>query len=284
MPHTREAYMALHPGCNFGARMTETHKENGMFVNTMKITWHKTKRIFCNPLIRPLWENTFSALAAKWAFGIHKHSCQEQSLWYEKREYLVVIWMATKCFTHLKTTIIRAQNYVIAHASVNAQRHSLAGNETSLGEKFTTRKFQVFSWTWSDPQKIQPIFLENIGDSGTGVAVTFQNMGDSCRVNAKSAPNWTLLVWVASQGQGHCHSSRIIWHRMCSDNLRPWVLERMALQVRLATTLWHTIITYEKLFWNIYFWKITDFTRNFWKKSFFPGDFESANSLENDEK
>ena len=30
--------------------------------------------------------------------------------------------------------------------------------------------------------------------------------------------------------------------------------------------------------------KITNFTRNFWKKSFFPGDFESANSLENYEK
>ena len=49
-------------------------------------------------------------------------------------------------------------------------------------------------------------------------------------------------------------------------------------------TLWHKIIAYEKLFWNNYFWKITNFTRNFWIKSFFPGDFESAHSLENYEK
>ena len=49
-------------------------------------------------------------------------------------------------------------------------------------------------------------------------------------------------------------------------------------------TLWHKIITYEKLFWNNYFWKITNFTRNFWKKSFFPGDFEGVDSLKNNEK
>ena len=49
-------------------------------------------------------------------------------------------------------------------------------------------------------------------------------------------------------------------------------------------TLWHKIITYEKLFWNIYFPKITNFTRNSAEKSFFPGDFEGANSLENYEK
>ena len=31
----------------------------------------------------------------------------------------------------------------------------------------------------------------------------------------------------------------------------------------------------------IIFGKITNFARNFWKKSFFPGDFEGANSLKN---
>ena len=41
-------------------------------------------------------------------------------------------------------------------------------------------------------------------------------------------------------------------------------------------TLWHKIITYEKSFWNNYFWKITNFIRNSLKKSFFPGDFEGA--------
>ena len=49
-------------------------------------------------------------------------------------------------------------------------------------------------------------------------------------------------------------------------------------------TLWHKIITYEKLFWNNYFWKITNFTRNSWQKSFFPGDFEDAQLLKNNEK
>ena len=34
----------------------------------------------------------------------------------------------------------------------------------------------------------------------------------------------------------------------------------------------------------IIFENITNFTLNFWKKSFFPGDFEGANSLTNYEK
>ena len=54
--------------------------------------------------------------------------------------------------------------------------------------------------------------------------------------------------------------------------------------VRLRNTLWHKTITYEKIFWNNYFWKITNFTRNFWEKSVFPGDSEGANSLKNYEK
>ena len=45
-------------------------------------------------------------------------------------------------------------------------------------------------------------------------------------------------------------------------------------------TVWHKIITYEKLLWNSYFPKITNFTRNSVKNTFFPGDFEGANSLE----
>ena len=48
-----------------------------------------------------------------------------------------------------------------------------------------------------------------------------------------------------------------------------------------AYTLWHKIITYKKLFWNSYFLKITNFTRNFLKMSFFPGDFEGAKFLKN---
>ena len=45
-----------------------------------------------------------------------------------------------------------------------------------------------------------------------------------------------------------------------------------------------TLNTYEKLFWNNYFWKITNFIRNSLKKSFFPGDFEGAKLLKNYEK
>ena len=49
-------------------------------------------------------------------------------------------------------------------------------------------------------------------------------------------------------------------------------------------TLWHKITTYEKLFWNNYFPKITNLTRNSLKKSLFPADFEGTNSLKNYEK
>ena len=40
----------------------------------------------------------------------------------------------------------------------------------------------------------------------------------------------------------------------------------------------------QKVILKSFFSKITNFTRNFWKKSFFPGDFEGANSLKNCEK
>ena len=49
-------------------------------------------------------------------------------------------------------------------------------------------------------------------------------------------------------------------------------------------TLWHKIITYEKLFWNNYFWKITNLTRNSLKKSLFSGHFERTKCLKNYEK
>ena len=40
----------------------------------------------------------------------------------------------------------------------------------------------------------------------------------------------------------------------------------------------HKMITYEELHWNL-FLKITNFTRNFLKKSFFPGDFELSSVI-----
>ena len=49
-------------------------------------------------------------------------------------------------------------------------------------------------------------------------------------------------------------------------------------------TLWHKIITYEKLLKNNYFWKITNLTRNSLQKSFFPEDFRGTKAPQNYEK
>ena len=43
--------------------------------------------------------------------------------------------------------------------------------------------------------------------------------------------------------------------------------------------LWHKIIAYEKWLQNNYFQQITNLTRNSLNMSFFPRDFEGANSL-----
>ena len=52
----------------------------------------------------------------------------------------------------------------------------------------------------------------------------------------------------------------------------------------LQKSLWHKIITYEKLFWNNHFRKITNLTRNSLKMSFFPGLFERTKCLKNSDK
>ena len=44
------------------------------------------------------------------------------------------------------------------------------------------------------------------------------------------------------------------------------------------------MFAYEKYFLNNYFWKITNLTRNFSKKSFFPEDFDGTKPPENCEK
>ena len=99
--------------------------------------------------------------------------------------------------------------------------------------------------------------------------------------------------WNLSGVGGSCSSKWKSWSYQHTSPIEVSKAEKSKNQKSWNNCFWmvclticakHKIITYEKLFWNNYFWKITNFTRNFWKMSFFPGDLESATSRKNYEK
>ena len=170
----------------------------------------------------------------------------------------------------------------------SSQKHPKFANRLA-NRPFFGLVCQGDSWFWSP--LLQPFDWWVVGGCAPGSA--YWHMPSDQTINffmyvgctrkgsytLKRAYAWQCCKLVFLQGTVHIFGSNLV----IFDT--KWLWHQFATLYLLRTpTLWHKIITYRKLFWNNYFWKITNFTRNFEKKSFLPGDLESAKSLQNYEK